>query len=204
MKTKVMLMLVSLILVCSVTACDKQVDSSMVNEQETEQDTSQPEADGENSYEVDELLSDLMIKDVSIGWPCKLEDMKKVFELGDAYSFEDISDILCYDLYSDGNNVGEVWVSEDNSAVLVLSLSYTLNDGIAIEFKGVTENSSYSDVVHLLREPTKQSETGYCYIDYYDVKQDRTEAYTYDEITISFKDDSIRLIEFYCSRENTK
>lgn len=126
-----------------------------------------------------------------------------MFELGDAYSFEDTPNVLCYDLYSDGNNVGEVWISEDKLSVLVLSLSYTLNDGIAVEFKGVTENSSYSDVVRLLGEPTDQSEMGYRYIDYYDVGQDRTEAYTYDEIMISFnEDDSIRLIEFYCSKDN--
>lgn len=204
MKRKTLLMLVLLMLACSVTACGKQIDNSTVNEPETEQGTSQVEAGENNSYKVDEILSDLTIKDVSIGWPCKLEDMQKVFELGNAYSFEDTPDILCYDLYSDGNNVGTVWISEDKSAVLILSLSYTLNDGIPFEFKGVTESSSYSDVISLLGTPTGQSEEGYRYIDYYDTKQDRSEAYMYDEIMISFKDDGIRLIEFYCAKENIK
>lgn len=204
MRRKIMLMLVLLMLACSVTACGKQIDNSTVNEPETEQGTSQVEAGENNSYKVDEILSDLTIKDVSIGWPCKLEDMQKVFELGNAYSFEDTPDILCYDLYSDGNNVGMVWISEDKSAVLILSLSYTLNDGIPFEFKGVTESSSYSDVISLLGTPTGQSEEGYRYIDYYDAKQDRSEAYMYDKIMISFKDDGIRLIEFYCAKENIK
>lgn len=204
MKRKILLMLLSLMLICSVTACGKQIDNSTVNEPETEQGTSQIEAVENNSYEVNEILSDLTIKDVSIGWPCELEDMQKVFELGNAYSFENTPDILYYDLYSDGNNVGTVWISEDKSTVLVLSLSYTLNDGIPFEFKGVTESSLYSDVISSLGTPTSQSEEGYRYINYYDAKQDRSEAYTYDEIMISFKDDSIRLIEFYCSKENIK
>lgn len=98
--------------------------------------------------------------------------------------------------------MGEVLVSEDNSIVVLISLSFSLNDGIPFEFKGVTENSSYSDVARLLGEPTDQSEGGYRYIDYYDVNRDRAEAYTYDEIMISFNDDNIRLIKFYCSKEN--
>lgn len=204
MKRKILLTLVSLVLVYSITACGKQADSSTEKEPETEQVISQAEIDEKYSYEIDNILSDLTIKGVSIGWPCDLEDMKKVFELGDAYSFEDIPNVLCYDLYSDDNRVGVVWISEDTSAVLVLSLSYTLNDGIPFAFKGVTENSSYSDVISLLGTPTNQGEVGYRYIEYYDVNQDRTEAYTYDEISISFSGDSIRLIEFYYSKENIK
>lgn len=149
------------------------------------------------------MLSDLTIDGVKIDWPCEFEDVQKVFELGDPYFFEDLPDILWYDLYTDNNKVGEALVSEDNSIVVLLGLSYyRLNDGVAFEFKGVTENSSYSDVIRLLGEPTYQSEMGYRYIDYYDVNQDRTEAYTYDEIGISFNDDNIRRIEFYCSKEN--
>jgi hypothetical protein len=202
MKRKVMFILVLLMLICNITACGRQADSSTVSELETESDIIQE--DGKNSYMVNEMLSDLTVDDISIGWPCKLEDIQKVFELGDAYSFEDIPNVLCYDLYSDDNKVGVVWTSEDNSAVLVLSLSYTLNDGIPFEFKGVAESSSYSDVISLLGTPTSQSEEGYRYIEYYDVGQDRTEAYEYDEIMISFKDDDIRLIEFYCSKNNIK
>jgi hypothetical protein len=59
-------------------------------------------------------------------------------------------------------------------------------------------------VISLLGTPTSQSEEGYRYVEYYDVGQDRTEAYEYDEIIISFKDDNIRLIEFYCSKSNIK
>ena len=84
--------------------------------------------------------------------------------------------------------MGEVLVSEDNSIVVLISLSFRLNGGIPFEFKGVTENSSYSDVIRLLGEPTDQSEEGYRYINYYDINQDRTEAYTYDQIMISFND----------------
>lgn len=204
MKRKVILILVSLMLICSITACSRQADSSTVGELETESDIIQAEADRKNSYMVHDMLSDLTVDDISISWPCKLEDIQKVFELGNAYSFEDIPNVLCYDLYSDDNKVGVIWVSEDKSAVLVLSLSYTLNDGIPFEFKGVTESSSYSDVISLLGTPTSQSEEGYRSIEYYDVGQDRTEAYEYDEIMISFKDDNIRLIEFYCSKSNIK
>jgi hypothetical protein len=204
MKRRGMLILVLLMLVCTITACGRQADSSTVSESDTQSDITQAEEDGENSYTVNEILSDLTVDDISIGWPCKLEDIQKVFELGDAYSFADIPNVLCYDLYSNDNRVGVAWISEDNSAVLVLSLSYTLNDGIPFEFKGVTESSSYSDVISLLGTPTSQSEEGYRYIRYYDVEQDRTEAYEYDEIMISFKDDNIRLIEFYCSKNNIK
>lgn len=65
MKRKIMLMLAALVLVCSVIACGKQADSSTVNELETEQETSQAEADGKKSYEVDEILSDLTVRDIS-------------------------------------------------------------------------------------------------------------------------------------------
>lgn len=99
------------------------------------------------------MLSDLTIDGVKIDWPCEFEDVQKVFELGDPYFFEDLPDILWYDLYTDNNKVGEALVSEDNSIVVLLSLSYRLNDGIPFEFKGVTENSSYSDVIHLLGDP---------------------------------------------------
>ena len=203
---KILLIPLSLMMINILTACGRQVDSGVVNEPATEQGTSYVEADGEihNSYEVDELLSDLTINNVSIDWPCKLEDMQKVFELGDVYSFEDIPDVLYYDLYLDGNNVGMVCISVDKSAVLVLSLSYTLNDGAPFEFRGVTESSLYPDVISLLGTPTSQSECGYRYIYYYDVKQDRSDAYAYDEIMIGFNDDSIRLIEFYCSKDNIK
>lgn len=206
MKRSILLIQIFLILVFCVTACGKHADDSTVNEanisnDETAERMENFSADG-HSYDVNEILSDLTIDGVSIDWPCELEDVQKVFELGDPYSFEDLPDILWYDLYSDNNKVGEVLVSEDNSIVVLLGLSYILNDGVSFEFKGVTENSSYSDVIRLLGEPTYQSEVGYRYIDYYDVNQDRTEAYIYDEIGISFNDDNIRRIEFYCSREN--
>lgn len=204
MNKQILLMLISLVMLNIITACGRQADSSVENEPSTEQETSYIESDGENSYKVDEMLSDFMINDVSIGWPCKLGDMQEVFELGDAYSFEDIPDVLYYDLYLDGNNVGMVWINEENSAVLLLSLSYTLNDGVPFEFKGVTESSLYSDVVSLLGTPTSQSEDGYRYIDYYDITQDRSETYAYDEIMISFNGDGIRLIEFYCAKDNIK
>ena len=199
------ILLIQILLFC-VTACGKHVDDSTANQasisnDETADGMENFSVDG-NSYDVNEILSDLTIDGVSIDWPCELEDVQKVFELGDPYSFEDLPDILWYNLYTDNNKVGAVMVSEDNSIVFVLSLYYSLNDGIPFEFKGVTENSSYSDVIRLLGEPTNQSEYGYRYIDYYDVNQDRTEAYTYDEIMISFNDDNIRLIEFYCSKEN--
>lgn len=206
MKKSILLIQILLILVFCVTACGKHADDSTVNEayisnDETADRMENFSADG-HSYDVNEILSDLTIDGVGIDWPCELEDVQKVFELGDSYSFEDFPDILWYDLYTDNNKVGEALVSEDNSIVVLLSLSYILYDGVAFEFKGVTENSSYSDVVRLLGEPTDQSEMGYCYISYYDVNQARTEAYTYDEIMISFNDDNIRLIEFYCSKEN--
>lgn len=206
MKRKIMLLQMSFMLVFCVTACGKHADDSTVNEANISNDqiaTTEAVADDdavdEPSYDVNEILSDLTIDSVSIDWPCELEDVQKVFELSDSYFFEDFPDILWHDLYFDNNKVGNVLVSEENS-VLVLSLSYRLNDGIPIKFKGVTENSSYSDVIRLLGEPTHQSEMGFRYIDYYDVNQDRTEAYTYDEIMISFNDDNIRLIEFYCSK----
>lgn len=206
MKRSILLIQILLILVFCVTACGKHAGDSTVNEanisnDETADKMENISIDG-HSYDVNEILFDLTIDGVSIDWPCELEDVQKVFELGDSYSFEDLPDILWYDLYSDNNKVGAVTVSEDNSIVFVLSLYYSLNDGIPFEFKGVTENSSYSDVVRLLGEPTDQSEMGYRYISYYDVNQARTEAYTYDEIMISFNDDNIRLIEFYCSKEN--
>ncbi|MDE6742450.1 MAG: outer membrane protein assembly factor BamE [Lachnospiraceae bacterium] len=206
MKRSILLIQILLILVFCVTACGKHADNSTVNEANISNDETADKmenfsADG-HSYDVNEILSDLTIDGVSIDWPCELEDVQKVFELGDPYSFEDFPDILWYDLYSDNNKVGEVLVSENNSIVVLLGLSYLLNDGVSFEFKGVTENSSYSDVIRLLGEPTYQSEVGYRYIDYYDVNQDRTEAYTYDEIGVSFNDDNIRRIEFYCSREN--
>lgn len=206
MKRSLLLIQIMLIFVFCVTACGKHVDDSTVNEANISNDETADKMEtfsvDEHSYDVNEILSDLTIDGVSIDWPCELEDVRKVFELGDPYSFEDLPDILWYDLYTDNNKVGAVMVSEDNSIVFVLSLSYGLNDGIPFEFKGVTENSSYSDVIRLLGEPTDQSEGGYRYIDYYDVNQDRTEAYTYDQIAISFNDDNIRLIEFYCSKEN--
>lgn len=206
MKRSILLIQILLILVFCVTACGKHADDSTVNEANISNDETADRmenfsVDG-HSYDVNEILSDLTIDGVSIDWPCELEDVQNVFELGDSYFFEDFPDILWYDLYSDNNKVGEVLVSEDNSIVVLLSLSYRLNDGIPFEFKGVTENSSYSDVVRLLGEPTGQSEMGYRYIDYYDVTQDRTEAYTYDQIVINFNDDNIRLIEFFCSKEN--
>lgn len=206
MKRSLRLIQILLIVLFSATACGKHVDDNTVNEANISNDETATRmecfsVDG-HSYDVNEILSGLTIDGVSIGWPCKLEDVQKIFELGDLYSFEDFPDILWYDLYSDNNKVGEVLVSEDNSIVVVLSLSYRLNDGIPFEFNGVTENSSYSDVISLLGEPTYQSEMGYRYIDYYDVNQDRTEAYTYDQIVISFNDDNIRLIEFFCSKEN--
>lgn len=207
MKSKIMLMQILLMLVFCVTACDKHVDDSTVNEVNISNDEiaagmEDAEAVDEPSYDVNEILSDLTLDGVSIDWPCKLADVQSVFGLGDSYFFEDTPDILWYDLYSDNNKVGNVLVSEKNSIVVVLSLSYRLNNGIPFEFKGVTENSSYSDVIRLLGEPTYQSEMGYRYIDYYDVNQDRTEAYTFDQIVISFNDDNIRLIEFYSSKEN--
>ncbi len=201
MKGKVILMLASLMLVFGTAACGKQIDYGVVNEPEQKQETSQEETDEGNSYEVNEILSDLTINDVSIDWPCELEDIRKVFELSAAYSFED--DVLCHDLYLDGDNVGQVYINEDTSAVLALCLSYfslndgTADDGAAVAFQGVTENSSYSDVVRLLGEPTRQSDREYLYIYYYDVGQYRTEDYKYDTISVSFKDDSIRSIEFY-------
>ncbi len=204
MKRSIVLIQILLILVFCVTACGKHVDDSTVNEANISNDETADRMENfsvdEHSYDVNEILSDLTIDGVSIDWPCELEDVQKVFELGDPYSFEDLPDILWYDLYTDNNKVGEALVSEDNSLVVLISLSFALNDGIPFEFKGVTENSSYSDVVRLLGEPTDQSEGGYRYIDYYDVNQDRTEAYTYDQIAISFNNDNIRLIEFYCSK----
>lgn len=60
------------------------------------------EAVDEPSYDINEILSDLTINGVSIDWSW-------------------------YDLYSDNNKVGEIWVSEDNSIVALLSLSYSFN-----------------------------------------------------------------------------
>lgn len=160
--------------------------------------------EGANSYDINEMLSDLTIESVNIGWPCDLEDIQKVFELGDANSFENDLDLLYYDLYLDGHKEGEVWISKEKSIVLSLSLSYPFDNGAAIEFKGVTEKSSYSDVIRMLGEPTYYKEHGYYSIYYQDISQDRMEANSYDEIDIGFGDDCIRSIVFRSSKDNQK
>lgn len=150
--------------------------------------------EGVNSYDINEILSDLTIEGVKIGWPCDLEDIQKVFELGDVNTFESDPDIVLYDLYLEGHREGQVWISQEKSFVLSLSLDYLFDNGAAIEFKGVTEKSSYSDVIRMLGEPTYYKEHGYYSIFYQDTSQDIMEAHSYDEIDIGFSDDCIRSI----------
>lgn len=67
-------MLASLILVCNVTACNKQADSSTVNESVMEQDVSQAEKRTEG-FDMERIRKSVMIKGQSFDIPIALSDL---------------------------------------------------------------------------------------------------------------------------------
>lgn len=188
MRKKIMLMLVSLMLLFSVTACNKRVDSSTVNELIMEPDISQSEeAEG---FDMERIRKSIVLKGVPFEMPMAFSD------LGKDWTWEHY-DYLC----DDGNGLVDVYYkgelcfygtvenyfkgSEDGGIIYKLSIE-TSDCSIDGFIPGISTKQEvmerYGEPI-VIREPTKEYIYGESFEDYFP-KLTKTQR-----ISITFNED---------------
>lgn len=145
MKKKLLLGLVSLILVCNVTACDKRVDNSTVNEPETEQAISQTEET--EGFDIERIRKSIIIKGQPFEIPIALSDLEE----GWTWKEHEASWVGC-----DGNGLVYVYYNDEEWFVGTVRNYYEGNEmeGIIYNLGIETEDSSIDDLIPLVS--TKQ------------------------------------------------
>lgn len=144
MRRKIMLMLVALMLVFSVTACNKQADSSTVNESVMEQDVSQAEKRTEG-FDMERIRKSVMIKGQSFEMPTALDKLSQEW----TWEHDDY-------LSDDGNGLVNVYYNEEEWFVATVENYFegSEDEGIIYNLTIETADSSIDGFVPL--KSTKQ------------------------------------------------
>ena len=206
MKRKVMLMLVSLMLVCSITACDKQVDSSMVNESDSvsivgEENSQTNISDGE----IADRLGNFSVGGYEVSLPCTVGDFMKNFELEYSYPIPEVSDTMCCSYLIDGETAGIIFVySKDGKvhdtdyiyAMSVDEFSIVKEHPFAFEVSGITEDMTREQIEKIWGEPSLSEIRSIIYCD-----GEYEDSYYINKIIFSFDDTSGKIndIAFFVS-----
>lgn len=145
MRRKIMLMLVLLMLVSGTVACGKQIDSSLVNEPETEQAISQTEET--EGFDIERIRKSIIIKGQPFEIPIALSDLEE----GWTWKEHESSWVG-----SDGNGLVYVYYNDEEWFVGTVRNYYEGNEmeGIIYNLGIETEDSSIDALIPLVS--TKQ------------------------------------------------
>lgn len=188
---KILLALASLILVCSITACDKQADSSTVEEDSVKTDIS--------NNEIAVRMDAFSLDGYEMGLPCTIGDFIENFELEYSFPMSDLPNTICCSYLIDGEPAGVIFVYCEERKVHDTDYIYAINvdeysmakeQSFSVDISGVTEDMTREQIQEMWGEPSFSGNRSIIYCD-----GEYEDSYYIDKIIFGFEDTSEKISE---------
>lgn len=174
MKRKVLLMLVSLMTVCNVTACGKQTNSSTANEKNYAVVGEESLQTDISNNEIAVRMEDFSVGGYEISLPCTVGDFIEKFELEYSFPMSDLPNTICCSYLIDGEPAGVIFVYCEEARVHDTDYIYAMNVDeysivkerpFSVDISGITEDMTREQIREIWGEPSFSGNRSITYCD---------------------------------------